>query len=75
MFPPGSILHCRGKDVTDPADLSLHPTVSLELTVARLFLEKEEGWAVVVVAPACNPSTWEAEAGGFLSSRPAWTTE
>ena len=24
---------------------------------------------------ACNPSTWEAEAGGFLSSRPAWTTE
>jgi hypothetical protein len=28
------------------------------------------GWAVV--AHACNPSTWEAEAGGFLSSRPAW---
>jgi hypothetical protein len=24
---------------------------------------------------ACNPSTWEAEAGGFLSSRPAWSTE
>jgi hypothetical protein len=22
-----------------------------------------------------NPSTWEAEAGGFLSSRPAWSTE
>jgi hypothetical protein len=20
-----------------------------------------------------NPSTWEAEAGGFLSSRPAWS--
>jgi hypothetical protein len=28
-----------------------------------------------VVAHAFNPSTWEAEAGGFLSSRPAWTTE
>jgi hypothetical protein len=30
-------------------------------------------WAVVV--HAFNPSTWEAEAGGFLSSRPAWFTE
>jgi hypothetical protein len=28
-----------------------------------------------VVAHSCNPSTWEAEAGGFLSSRPAWSTE
>jgi hypothetical protein len=28
-----------------------------------------------VVAHAFNPSTWEPEAGGFLSSRPAWSTE
>ena len=28
-----------------------------------------------MVAHALNPSTWEAEAGGFLSSRPAWSTE
>ena len=28
-----------------------------------------------LVAHACNPSTREAEAGGFLSSRPAWSTE
>jgi hypothetical protein len=28
-----------------------------------------------VVAQAFNPSTWEAEAGGFLSSRPALSTE
>ena len=27
-----------------------------------------------VVVHAFNPSTWEAEAGGFLSSRPAWST-
>jgi hypothetical protein len=27
-----------------------------------------------VVAQAFNPSTREAEAGGFLSSRPAWST-
>ena len=30
-------------------------------------------WAVA--AHAFNPSTWEAEAVGFLSSRPAWSTE
>jgi hypothetical protein len=28
-----------------------------------------------VVAHVFNPSTWEAEAGGFLSSRTAWSTE
>ena len=28
-----------------------------------------------VVAHSFNPSTWEAEAGGFLSSRPAWSTK
>jgi hypothetical protein len=28
-----------------------------------------------VVAHAFNPSTREAEAGGSLSSRPAWSTE
>jgi hypothetical protein len=28
-----------------------------------------------VVVHAFNPSTREAEAGGFLSSRPAWSTE
>jgi hypothetical protein len=28
-----------------------------------------------VVAHAFNPSTWKAEAGGFLSLRPAWSTE
>jgi hypothetical protein len=28
-----------------------------------------------MVAHAFNPSTWEAEAGWFLSSRPAWSTK
>jgi hypothetical protein len=28
-----------------------------------------------MVAHAIDLSTWEAEAGGFLSSRPAWSTE
>ena len=30
---------------------------------------------VVVVAHVFNPCTWESEAGGFLSSRPSWSTE
>jgi hypothetical protein len=34
---------------------------------------RPRSWAVV--AHAFNPSTWEAEADGFLSSRPAWSTE
>jgi hypothetical protein len=28
-----------------------------------------------VVAHAFDPNTWEAEAGRFLSSSPAWSTE
>jgi hypothetical protein len=30
---------------------------------------------LAVVVHAFNPSTWEAEAGEFLSLRPAWFTE
>ena len=28
-----------------------------------------------MVAHTFNPSTWEADAGGFLSLRPAWSTK
>jgi hypothetical protein len=31
--------------------------------------------SLAVVAHAFNPSTWEAEAGEFLSLRPAWSTK
>jgi hypothetical protein len=37
-------------------------------------LEKHNS-SQAMVAHAFNPSTWEAEAGRFLSSRPAWSTE
>jgi major histocompatibility complex class I len=38
---------------------------------------QEAIWEPGVVVHAFNPSTWEAEAeaGGFLSSRPAWSTK
>jgi hypothetical protein len=37
--------------------------------------KKKEERSQAVVAHAFNPSTWEAETGGFLSSRPAWSTK
>jgi hypothetical protein len=37
--------------------------------------KKENASMPAVVVHAFNPSTWEAEAGGFLSSRPAWSTK
>jgi hypothetical protein len=39
----------------------------------KTIKKKKPIWAMV--AHAFNPSTWEAEAGGFLSSRPAWSTK
>ena len=32
-------------------------------------------WGQAMVAHTFNPSTWEAEAAGFLNSRPAWSTK
>jgi hypothetical protein len=40
-----------------------------------LYFLKKLVFSWVVVAHAFNPCTQEAEAGGFLSSRPAWSTE
>jgi hypothetical protein len=36
------------------------------------FKFKKNRFCWAVVAHAFNPSNWEAEVGGFLSSRPAW---
>jgi hypothetical protein len=46
---------------------ALEPIVFLSYLIWVLETEYGPG----VVAHAFNPSTWEAEAGGFLSSRPA----
>jgi hypothetical protein len=44
------------------------PAINLDRTEKR-------GSRRAVVAHAFNPSTWEAEAGEFLSSRPARLTK
>jgi hypothetical protein len=41
----------------------------------RILVLKKNKNSRVVVKSAFNPSTREAEAGGFLSSRPTWSTE
>jgi hypothetical protein len=43
--------------------------------LVSLIKEFKNGFSQAVVAHAFNPSTWEAKAGRFLSSRPAWSTE
>jgi hypothetical protein len=51
------------------------PTVPARECVSsteNILKRNSQSWAVVV--HAFNPNTWEAEARGFLSSRPAWTT-
>jgi hypothetical protein len=40
----------------------------------HLFALREHPCRAVVVH-AFNPSTWVADTGGFLGSRPAWSTE
>jgi hypothetical protein len=37
--------------------------------------QKIKSFSRVVVPHAFNPSTWEADAGGFLSLRPSWSTK
>jgi hypothetical protein len=40
-----------------------------------LFIFKDRVFVLGMVAHAFNPGTQEAEAGGFLSLRPAWSTK
>jgi hypothetical protein len=50
-----------------------HTHTDTRIFKKKTFKKLENGW--VVVAYTFNSSTQEAEAGKFLSSRPAWSTE
>ena len=43
--------------------------------LSTIYSPKKVSPSQAVVAHAFNPSTWEAEAGMFLSSRLAWSIE
>jgi hypothetical protein len=49
--------------------------MDLEDIILSEVTQSEKNSQPGVVAHAFNPSTREAEAGGFLSLRPAWSTE
>jgi hypothetical protein len=53
--------------------LSSHSRKSLEYFQSNFFFSQKVSW-LGMVAHAFNPSTWEAEARGFLSLRPTWST-
>jgi hypothetical protein len=55
------------------AESSLQPQYFLG--IRKTLTENKIKISRAVVVHDFNPSTWEAEAGGFLSSRPAWSTE
>jgi hypothetical protein len=62
VFPPS----------TPPSNLPNSPLPQLHCSLFH-FRKVQASWAML--AHAFNPSTWEAEADGFLSSRPAWSTK
>jgi hypothetical protein len=48
----------------------------LQVASTAYFNTRSYVWVVFVsyAVHEINPSTWEAEAGGFVSLRPAWST-
>jgi hypothetical protein len=66
----GHHLHGGQKRVLNTRQLELQKVVS-HCAGAGIKTRARPG----MVAHAFNPSTREAEAGGFLSSRPAWSTK
>jgi hypothetical protein len=62
-------------EVPEAAQLALEQMNSVMLGGRNIKVRTRKfGLSRAVVAHAFNLSTWEAEAGGFLSLRPAWST-
>jgi hypothetical protein len=59
------------------SEAALHPTPGIKVKTYsyNISVFKETKIQPGEVAHAFNPSTREAEAGGFLSLRPAWSTK
>jgi hypothetical protein len=70
LYVSKSIISKKPRDPYKFPQLSSAP-----LPYARCFDSTKSSVSRVVVAHTFNPSTQEAEAGGFLSSRPAWSTK
>jgi hypothetical protein len=66
---PNHSLTTNPKKLYQRLSLTKNPFGSLNLNDKSL--EEKPG----VVAHTFNPSTQEAEAGGFMGSRPAWSTK
>ena len=49
--------------------------IVLVFTLYYIFVKNTSFRAWQLLVHTFNPSTWEAEACRFLSSRPAWSTE
>ena len=67
---------------THAYSIQAHKTIYMHRLFKNLIINKNTILAQMkielsraVVAQAFNPSTWEVEAVGFLSLRPAWTTK
>jgi hypothetical protein len=67
----------RGKDGPPGSGVLLLVQESSSLEIGKVSLFLTTSFSQAVVVHAFNPSTREAEAeaGGFLSSRPAWSTK
>jgi hypothetical protein len=51
----------------------IYESIDVDSFDTSKMLTKENKLSRAVVVHAFNPSTWEAEACGFLNSRPAWS--
>jgi hypothetical protein len=60
---------------TDQERLAILRSVEPVQAIRRKAFEGFSVYGQAVVVHAFNPSTPEAEAGRFLSSRPAWSTK